>query len=166
VNGRLWRAYAFVDEWDVAAAPDAVFATLADATSYPQWWRPVYKDAWTDGAGGVGTISHQRFQGRLPYHLRTRTRTIVHDPPHVLEGEVDGDLRGTGRWTLTPTASGTHVRFDWTVHADRTLLKVLTPVLRPLLRWNHAWAIARAMEGLEPYVLSAGRTPEARSPRP
>jgi hypothetical protein len=25
-------------------------------------------------------------------------------------------------------------------------------VLRPAFRWNHAWAIARAMEGLEPYV--------------
>jgi hypothetical protein len=44
------------------------------------------------------------------------------------------------------------VRFDWQVHADRRLLRVLTPVLRPLLRWNHNWAIARAMEGLEPYA--------------
>jgi hypothetical protein len=25
-------------------------------------------------------------------------------------------------------------------------------VLRPLFRWNHNWAIARAMEGLEPYA--------------
>jgi hypothetical protein len=119
---------------------------------------------WTDGGRGVGTVSHQHFQGRLPYHLRTTTRTTVHDPPHVLEGEVEGDLRGTGRWTLTPTAAGTHVRFDWTVHADRPLLKALTPVLRPLLRWNHAWAIARAQEGLEPYVLSAARRPGAPSP--
>jgi hypothetical protein len=29
---------------------------------------------------------------------------------------------------------------------------VLTPVLRPPFRWHHNWAIARAMEGLEPYV--------------
>ncbi len=38
--------------------------------------------------------------------------------------------------------------------ADRPLLKVLTPFLRPVLRWNHNWAIARAIEGLEPYVRS------------
>ena len=61
-------------------------------------------------------------------------------------------VRGRGVWTLTPSAVGTHVRFDWEVHADRRLLKVLTPVLRPLFRWNHAWAIARAVEGLEPYA--------------
>ena len=44
------------------------------------------------------------------------------------------------------------MRFDWRVHADRPLLRILTPLLRPALRWNHAWAIARAVEGLEPYA--------------
>ena len=34
------------------------------------------------------------------------------------------------------------MRFDWTVNADRLLLRVLTPLLRPLLRANHNWAIA------------------------
>ncbi len=76
----------------------------------------------------------------------------------MLEGETDGDLRGTGIWTLTPNADGgTHVRFDWRVHADRRLLKLLTPILRPALRWNHNWAIARAIEGLEPYVQSRAK---------
>jgi hypothetical protein len=28
-------------------------------------------------------------------------------------------------------------------------------VLRPIFRWNHNWAIARAKEGLEPYARSA-----------
>ena len=72
----------------------------------------------------------------------------------MIEAEVDGDLRGHGKWTLTEAGGGTHVRFDWAVHADRRLLRTLTPVLRPALRWNHAWAIARAKEGLEPYARS------------
>lgn len=70
------------------------------------------------------------------------------DAPRTVATEVDGDLRGRGTWTLTAIDGGTHVRFDWQVHADRKLLKVL----RPLLRWNHNWAIARAQEGLEPYA--------------
>jgi uncharacterized protein YndB with AHSA1/START domain len=159
------REYAFVDEWDVGAPPEAVFEVLADARGYPLWWRPVYLGVTGDGGRGVGSVHHQHFRGRLPYTLRTSTTTTVHEPPHVLEGEVAGDLRGTGRWTLTPVDGGTHVRFDWTVHADRPLLRVLTPVLRPLLRWNHAWAIARAREGLEPYALSAVAPPvPPRSP--
>ncbi len=47
-----------------------------------------------------------------------------------------------------------HVHFDWRVIADRPLLRVLTPVLRPVFRWNHNWSIKRAIEGLEPYARS------------
>ena len=147
------REYLFVDEWDVAAPREAVFDALADARTYPEWWRPVYLSVEADGEPAVGKRSHQRFKGRFPYHLRTTSELVRLERPHVVSGEVDGDLRGTGVWTLTETASGgTHVRFDWRVHADRPLLRVLTPVLRPAFRWNHAWAIKRAMEGLEPYA--------------
>jgi hypothetical protein len=67
--------------------------------------------------------------------------------------EVDGDLSGTGRWTLTPNGDGRiHVRFDWIVHADRPLLRYLTPILRPIFRWNHNWSAARARDCLEPYA--------------
>jgi uncharacterized protein YndB with AHSA1/START domain/mannose-6-phosphate isomerase-like protein (cupin superfamily) len=146
------REYVFVDEWDVAAPREAVFDALADARTYPEWWRPVYIDVEADGEPALGKVSRQHFKGRLPYHLRTRTRTVRLEPPHVVAGEVDGDLRGRGEWTLTETGAGTHVRFDWRVYADRPLLRVLTPLLRPALRANHAWAIARAVEGLEPYA--------------
>jgi len=146
------RPYVFVDEWDVAAPPEAVFSALADARTYPAWWRPVYIDVESDGPAELGKESRQHFKGRLPYHLNTRSVITELEPPRRITGEVDGDLRGTGTWTLTPIATGTHVRFDWQVHADRRLLRLLTPVLRPLFRWNHNWAIARAMEGLEPFA--------------
>jgi uncharacterized protein YndB with AHSA1/START domain/mannose-6-phosphate isomerase-like protein (cupin superfamily) len=152
---RAGRPYEFVDEWDVAAPPEAVFDALADARSYPRWWRPVYLGVEADdGPPAVGKVSRQHFKGRLPYHLRTRTTTVRLERPRLIEGETDGDLRGRGIWTLTPTAAGTRVRFDWRVHADRPLLRALTPLLRPALRWNHNWAIARAQDGLEAYVLS------------
>ena len=151
---KTFRPYAFTDEWDVAASPDAVFEALADGDSYPLWWRPVYLSVESGGAPAVGTQSAQHFQGRLPYHLHTRSTITRYEPPAVLEADVVGDLRGRGLWTLTETAGGTHVRFDWTVHADRPLLRALTPLLRPALRANHAWAIARAIEGLEPYARS------------
>jgi uncharacterized protein YndB with AHSA1/START domain len=146
------RPYVFVDEWDVAAPPESVFDALADARTYPRWWTPVYLEVQADGPAELGAESRQHFKGRLPYHLRTRSVITELEPPARVTAEVDGDLRGRGTWTLTPTAAGTHVRFDWQVYADRRLLKVLTPLLRPLFRWNHNWAIARAIEGLEPYA--------------
>jgi quercetin dioxygenase-like cupin family protein/uncharacterized protein YndB with AHSA1/START domain len=150
------RPYIFVDEWDVGAPADAVFAAIADARTYPQWWRPVYIDVDADGPPSNGAESRQHFKGRLPYHLHTRSVITAFDPPHSVTAEVDRELRGRGVWTLTPTNEGTHVRFDWQVHADRKLLRTLTPVLRPLFRWNHNWAIARAQEGLEPYARGRG----------
>jgi uncharacterized protein YndB with AHSA1/START domain len=146
------RPYVFVDEWDVAAPPEPVFEALADARAYPRWWTPVYLEVEADGPAAIGATSYQHFKGRLPYHLRTRSVITALDRPATITAEVDGDLRGRGTWTLTPTDGGTHVRFDWQVHADRRLLRLLTPVLRPLFRWNHNWAIARAMAGLEPYA--------------
>ena len=74
------------------------------------------------------------------------------DRPHGFEVEVVGDLSGRGVWTLTSDGGAVHIRFDWRVIADRALLRYLTPVLRPLFRWNHNWSIERAREGLEPYA--------------
>lgn len=150
------RPYLFVDQWDVAAPPEAVFDALADARSYPLWWRPVYLDVESDGPVRIGSQSRQHFKGRLPYHLHTSSVIAELDPPRRIAADVTGDLRGRGVWTLTPTARGTQVRFDWQVHADRKLLQILTPLLRPLFRWNHNWAIKAAMRGLEPYARRRG----------
>jgi uncharacterized protein YndB with AHSA1/START domain/mannose-6-phosphate isomerase-like protein (cupin superfamily) len=147
------REYRFVDEWAVAAPRESVFAAISDARTYPVWWKPVYIDVEADGDAEVGKVSRQHFKGRLPYHLRTSSTITRLEAPHVIEADVDGDLRGHGKWTLTDTADGgTHVRFDWQVLADKPLLRALTPILRPAFRWNHAWAIARAQEGLEPFA--------------
>src|SRR5581483_5127354 len=67
------REYVFIDEWHVDAAPEAVFDALADATTYPEWWTPVYIETTTDGPPGPGRVSQQHFKGRLPYTLRTRS---------------------------------------------------------------------------------------------
>jgi hypothetical protein len=66
--------------------------------------------------------------------------------------EVVGDLTGSGVWTLTPRDGLVHVRFDRTVFADRWFLKLLTPVARPLFRYNHDWSAERCREGLQPYA--------------
>jgi uncharacterized protein YndB with AHSA1/START domain len=158
------REYLFVDEWDVAAPREAVFHLIADASTYPDWWRPVYLEVETDGPPEVGRVSQQHFKGRLPYHLHTRSEITRCEPPSIVEAEVVGDLRGVGLWTLTEQDRGTHVRFDWRVNADKPIVRVLTPVLRPLFRWNHNWAIARAIEGLEPAAQRrAGETASATS---
>jgi len=146
--------YVFIDEWDVDAPQEAVFNALADVRTYPEWWRPVYIDADAAGPPEPGCVAKQEFKGRLPYHLHTRSEILRMDAPNEFEVEVVGDLTGRGVWTLTPRDGRVHVHFDWRVIADRPLLRVLTPFLRPVFRWNHNWSIQRAIEGLEPYARS------------
>jgi uncharacterized protein YndB with AHSA1/START domain len=148
------REYVFIDEWDIDAPQQAIFEALADARTYPVWWQPTYREVKADGPPAVGCISHHKFRARLPYTLSTTSTIVRLEPPREIEAEVDGDLSGRGIWTLTPTDGKVHVRFDWRVNADRPLLRILTPVLRPLFRWNHNIAIERAMAGLEPYARS------------
>ena len=149
----LQRPYEFVDEWDVAAPPEAVFDALADARTYPQWWSPVYIDVDDRRAGRARQQSRQHFKGRLPYHLHTRSRIVALERPRSVTADVDGDLRGRGIWTLTPTATAAPTcASTGACTPTAACSSSLTPLLRPALRWNHAWAIARAMEGLEPYA--------------
>jgi uncharacterized protein YndB with AHSA1/START domain len=150
--------YVFIDEWDVDAPREAVFEALADARTYPRWWKPVYKTVLVDGPPEVGRVSKQCFKGRLPYELNTTSEIVRYEPPREFEVSVVGDLTGRGVWTLSELGEGrVHVRFDWRVIADRPLLRYLTPVLRPLFRWNHNWSIKRAIEGLEPYAQASDR---------
>ena len=146
------REYVFIDEWDVDAPQERVFDALADARTYPDWWTPIYKEVRADGPPELGRVSVQRFGARLPYTLETRSTIVRLDRPHRLEVDVEGDLRGHGTWTLSRRDGKVHVRFDWRVLADRPLLRYLTPVLRPLFRWNHNQAIKSAMTNLEPYA--------------
>jgi hypothetical protein len=144
--------YVFIDEWDVDAPQERVFDALADARTYPEWWTPIYREVEADGPPAVGRESRQKFKANLPYTLSTVSKIVQMDRPDRFEVDVVGDLRGHGIWTLTPGDVGVHVHFDWRVFADRALLRVLTPVLRPLFRWNHNVAIKAAMRNLEPYA--------------
>jgi uncharacterized protein YndB with AHSA1/START domain len=148
--------YVFVDEWDVDAPQESVFDALSDARTYPEWWTPIYKEVEAEGPPSVGRVSTQKFKAKLPYTLTTRSKLVRLERPSEFEVEVEGDLRGRGVWTLTPRDGKVHVRFDWRVFADRALLRYLTPVLRPLFRWNHDEAIKAAMRNLEPYARRAG----------
>ena len=157
------REYTFVDEWDVAAPPEDVFDMLADGTTYPQWWKPVYIGVEPTTASTRASTSRAacpttctRARGRSTPSARTGSRAR---PTATCAAPASGRSRRAAD-------GGTHVRFDWRVHADRRAAQAAHAVLRPALRWNHNWAIARAIEGLEPYVAATRvRSPPERRHR-
>ena len=121
------RPYVFVDEWDVAR-PARGRLRRASPTRAPtrEWWQP-----------GL----HRR-RRRRPGRARQGVAPALQGPPalppaHALDGSCaleraaprrrptsTATCAGAAIWTLTPTGDGgTHVRFDWQVHADRRLLR-------------------------------------------
>jgi len=36
------KEYVLLGEWDVDAPQEAVFEAIADARTWPEWWKPVY----------------------------------------------------------------------------------------------------------------------------
>jgi hypothetical protein len=80
-GGEMAKEYVFLEEWDVDAPQEAIFEALADARTYPAWWKPVYIDVEGDEPPGQGVATKQHFKGKLPYTLRTTSKIVVFDPP-------------------------------------------------------------------------------------
>src|SRR5262249_41902590 len=84
-----------------------------------------------------------------PYKVRFNMRTVRVEPPSLIEGHADGELSGTGRWTLTSEGTGTRVRYDWIVEVTKPWMRLLAPLLRPVFAWNHNKVMEWGRAGLE-----------------
>lgn len=97
-----------------AAAPERVFALLADAPSWKRWAGPVIVASWweregTPAPGGVGAIRRLGVRG-----ASSREEIVAYDPPThlaytILSGLPVRDYLANVR--LTPDGTGT--RIEW-----------------------------------------------------
>ncbi|HEY2947463.1 MAG TPA: SRPBCC family protein [Micromonosporaceae bacterium] len=97
--------------------PDEVFDFLADGANNPRWRVGVADISRETGAAvGLGTVYRQGMRGPMGRRIAADYRITEYDPGRALGFEViAGPARPTGRYELTPTQSGTAVRFtlDW-----------------------------------------------------
>ena len=140
-----------VSAWRVEAALDEINTILRDAQRLPDWWPSVYLSVDQVEPGdenGLGRLLDIHSRGWLPYTLRWRLRVVDTDHPHGWTIEATGDLEGQGRWTFTPDGRFVDLTYDWSVTAEKPLLRLLAPLLHPVFAANHRWAMARGLEGL------------------
>src|SRR5688500_7252584 len=101
--------YVFIDEWEVEAPAEAVFEALADARTYPQWWRPVYLKVEADCPPRVGCVSRQEFKGRLPLPPQDDLRDRAAGPSARVRGQGRGRSHRARRVDAhPPRRSGAH----------------------------------------------------------
>jgi hypothetical protein len=150
--------YDLADTWRVDAAPDDVFAVLADLAAYPRWWPEVRTAERLDERSVRLTC-----RSALPYDLRFVAVERRRDArAGIIEGELRGDLDGWSRWTIRPAAPGTWADFREVVVTTRRFMNVLAPVARPLFLRNHARMMRNGEEGLRAHL--RGGRPAGRQP--
>jgi uncharacterized protein YndB with AHSA1/START domain len=141
--------YRFLTTWCLDAPIERVFEAIDDAASWPRWWKGVTRaDLLEDGdADGVGRLWRFTWRSVLPYDLTFDSRVVRREPPHLLEGQADGELIGVGRWRLYD-GPGTAVVYEWNVSTSRAWMNRAAPVARPLFAWNHDAVMRQGAEGL------------------
>lgn len=150
--------YAFQTTWLVPGTPEEITAILADAPDLARWWPSVYLEVREIDAGderGIGQVVELYTKGFLPYTLRWRFEVTESDPPRGFRLEARGDFVGVGIWTLTPRRPSddpagplTEVVYDWTVIAEKGVLKRFSRFIKPAFSANHHWAMRRGEESL------------------
>jgi hypothetical protein len=143
--------YRFVTHWRVFGTIEEVADVLRDVRELARWWPAVYLDVEElepGGEDGVGRRARLHTKGWLPYTLDWELRVVESRHPHGFSIEATGDLAGRGEWTLTEAGAWTLVTYHWTVRAEKPMLRLLSPFVRPLLAANHRWAMRTGEESL------------------
>lgn len=143
--------YHLINHWRVPGELDEVAAVLREPRGLVRWWPEVYLEVEVQDEGdeaGVGRVVRVHSRGRLPYTLRWFFRVVEERWPNGATIEAWGDLDGRGTWTLVPDGDQVRVTYDWQVRAEKPLLRLLSPLLKPLFAWNHRWAMAKGEAGL------------------
>ena len=159
--------YHFMTHWRLLGSRDEVASILSDAPGLARWWPAVYLDVRELRPGddrGEGRVIDLYTKGWLPYTLRWRFTVVENRYPDGFTIEAEGDFVGRGVWTLRQDGPWVDVTYDWRIRAEKPLLRLFSPVLRPVFSANHRWAMARGEESLRLELQRRhAPTPEARA---
>jgi hypothetical protein len=115
--------------------PDALWALLEGTDRYVEWW------SWlqTLDGGGLrrGDVAECVVRAPLPYSLRFTVRVEDVVPRASVATRVEGDLEGPARLEITAVPGGCEARLAWELHLRDRVLRPLSGVARPAMRWAH-----------------------------
>lgn len=121
--------------FELALAPDALWALLEQTDSYVEWWSWLHS---IEGGGlRAGDVADCVVRAPLPYSLRFTVRVEEVVPESLVVTRVDGDLVGPARLEIEPAGRGSGARLAWALELRVPLLRPLIGLARPAMRWAH-----------------------------
>ncbi|HKR00462.1 MAG TPA: SRPBCC family protein [Pyrinomonadaceae bacterium] len=143
-------AYEFVTVWRFKSPLAPVWELIYHSDRWPTWWKGVEKVVLVKEGGEdhVGSVHRYTWKSKLPYRLSFDMQLTRVEPMSVIEGKAMGELAGEGLWRLSHDGEVTTARYDWRVQTTKPWMNLLTPVARPLFKWNHNVVMEWGAEGL------------------
>jgi hypothetical protein len=154
------RLFDLSSTWHLPAAPDQVWAIIADVDmSWPQWWPHCSfaaslsrSEAKSNAQEDIlkATTAYLNFKASLGYTLTISIHPTAVIAPREIDFDADGHLEGTGRVTLLPENQGQATRMDieWRVRPTQRWMNVLTPLAAPAFKAAHALMMRQGEKGL------------------
>lgn len=129
-----------ITRWSVPATCERAWHEITHPLDWPRWWPGVEAvQKIRDGvdADGLGSIHRSTWKSRLPYRLTFETESIHVERFKVYVVRATGQLQGEGRWTFSESHNQTSICYEWNVDATKLWMRIGSPILKPLFRWNH-----------------------------
>jgi hypothetical protein len=138
------------------AEPDALWDVLERTDCYVEWWS--WLDTLDGGALRQGSTARCVVRAPLPYSLRFDVHVDEVVPHARVVTSVDGDLTGPARLEVVPASGGCEARLVWELELQDRVLRTLSVVTRPAMRWAHDRVVETGLREFERRALD-GRHP-------
>jgi Polyketide cyclase / dehydrase and lipid transport len=142
--------YRFLTTWLLDCEREPVWDAIHDQKTWPTWWHGAVEVVELDPGDeqALGSRARITWRSLLPYRLVVETHTTRVERPHLLSGEAEGELAGTGTWRFYEQDGATAALYEWNVRTTRPWMNLLAPVARPVFAWNHDWLMRQGGEGI------------------
>jgi carbon monoxide dehydrogenase subunit G len=134
----------------VRAAPDVVFAFLADLENWPHWQADMQTTTLAEGEAGQAGAVYRYVSKAMGQTFDSTVRLARVDAPRevAFEGEWAGMVRPSGRYLVEPAAEGTRVTLN--PHPEtRGVGRILAPLIGLMIKrlnQRHLDALRQVLE--------------------
>lgn len=142
--------YEFVTIWRFESPLEPVWDLIYHSDRWPTWWKGVERVVRIKEGdeNDIGSINRYTWKSKLPYRLTFEMQLTRVEPLKIIEGAALGELSGRGLWQLSSDGEFTTARYDWQVETTKRWMNLLTPIARPVFKWNHNVVMGWGAEGL------------------
>ncbi len=142
--------FSLTTTWLIEAPLEAVWDAIYESERWPTWWPYMFRvqESVRGELGDVGNVRRYTWRTRLPYRISFNAKTTRVERMALLEGAVDGELKGCGRWRFYRQDSVTAIRYEWEVNVNHSWLRRFVPLLRRAMKWNHDAVMLAGGRGL------------------